>query len=392
MAPQPRRSPLLVDPERRRRNNLTLLRLGLATLVLFSHSFPLVTGTNDREWASLLTRGQTTFGELAVAAFFALSGFLITQSWFQSTGATAYLRKRVLRIYPGFLVSWLISICILGACAAPSAREYFQALTHGAGRHLADALTLDMPHPPPTFVASAIPDAVNGSMWTIRYEFWCYLAVAAAGALGLLRRGFAVGAFAAIFASRLAVFAVDHLVGKIPSASVYLLGDMAEWRHLGLYFAAGVLLFFYADQVPRRRWLLAVALGMTVLTAATGVGLNAWLPIGGVYALFYLGFHRTVVPSWLVADGRDWSYGIYLYAFPIQQWLIWTHPGWSPYALFAVALVPTFAAAAVSWQCIEAPALRLKSRFADRRRGASLPALSQDVATVQPISSTGRAL
>jgi peptidoglycan/LPS O-acetylase OafA/YrhL len=112
-----------------------------------------------------------------------------------------------------------------------------------------------------------------------------------------------------------------------------------------------------------------VSLGGLVLTAVLGTGLEIWLLIGGAYALFYLAFHSRVVRSWFVANGRDWSYGIYLYAWPIQQLVAWRFARHlTPYRMFGLAVIPTMAAAAGSWILIERPALRFK-----RRRSGKAP-------------------
>jgi peptidoglycan/LPS O-acetylase OafA/YrhL len=107
-------------------NNIDLLRLVLAALVIFSHSYPLL---HVPEPVRLATRGQRSAGELAVDGFFILSGFLIARSWQSSRGLGDYLRRRVFRIYPGFLVAILFS----GLIAAPSLEEspsvYWQAFS-----------------------------------------------------------------------------------------------------------------------------------------------------------------------------------------------------------------------------------------------------------------------
>ena len=94
------------------RNNFDIIRLCLAFLVIFSHSYPLL-NYELKEPLSVLSVQQTTFGELAVTAFFTISGFLITRSWNGSRSLQSYLVKRVCRIYPGFLVASLL--CLFAA-------------------------------------------------------------------------------------------------------------------------------------------------------------------------------------------------------------------------------------------------------------------------------------
>ena len=93
----------------RRNNNFDLLRLALAILVIFSHSYQLVTGGETAEPLHAATRGQLSSGLLAVGWFFAISGYLITQSWENSRTLWSYLKKRVYRIYPGFIVAMAVA-------------------------------------------------------------------------------------------------------------------------------------------------------------------------------------------------------------------------------------------------------------------------------------------
>ena len=100
--------------EREHFNNFNALRLGLAVLVIVSHAFPLfLRGGMDREpLGRITTYGQDTFGGVAVNLFFLISGMLITASWLRSKSMQNFLFKRILRIYPGFLVATTVSILI----------------------------------------------------------------------------------------------------------------------------------------------------------------------------------------------------------------------------------------------------------------------------------------
>src|SRR5271156_1804319 len=103
-----------------RKNNLEFVRLLLAVLVILSHSFPLATGTERTEPLLMATRGQTTAGTIAVDLFFVLSGFLITNSFLSSSSLWGYLRKRIRRIYPGFIAVSLVGALIVAPLASAS--------------------------------------------------------------------------------------------------------------------------------------------------------------------------------------------------------------------------------------------------------------------------------
>jgi peptidoglycan/LPS O-acetylase OafA/YrhL len=111
----------------RRLNNIDFLRLAFALLVVFSHSFPITQGSNTAEPFMRLTREQATGGSIAVDAFFILSGFLITASYSRSASAFSFLKKRIARIYPAFLVMIRPWVDQGSSSAAPSRGTYLYA-------------------------------------------------------------------------------------------------------------------------------------------------------------------------------------------------------------------------------------------------------------------------
>ena len=97
-----------------RQNNFDALRLVAAISVIFSHSFLIAEGTQNREWLILLTGNQCILGLTGVFIFFAISGFLVTQSFEQTPNPLHYLAKRALRIFPGLFIATLTSAFVLG--------------------------------------------------------------------------------------------------------------------------------------------------------------------------------------------------------------------------------------------------------------------------------------
>src|SRR5262245_31063326 len=108
-----------------RANNFDALRFALAALVILSHSFPLLQGTDNAEPFFVATGGQMTGGMVAVGSFFIISGFLIARSWDNSRGLGDYLRKRIARIYPGFLIASMFCAFVAGPKLAESAGNYW---------------------------------------------------------------------------------------------------------------------------------------------------------------------------------------------------------------------------------------------------------------------------
>src|SRR5262249_38480757 len=148
-------------------------------------------GDRHREPLTLLF-GTLSLGELSVYGFFLISGYLIVQSFDRSPSNLAYLRNRVLRIYPGYAVAYLACIIVVAplAGADPRSLDVTKAASHLA--------FLDSPRLVADAFAGTQYPSLNGSMWTIAYEFRCYLFVLAFGALGLFRRGWLCAACAAL--------------------------------------------------------------------------------------------------------------------------------------------------------------------------------------------------
>lgn len=352
------------DPTEGRANNFDALRLALAVLVVFSHSYPLLWGDDAREPLARLTGGQVTGGGVAVSGFFLLSGFLIARSWERSAGLADYLGRRALRIYPGFLVAVAVSALAVGPLTAADPAAYRRAFD--VGRFVRDALNLDGVAAPPMFAGNPSA-AANGSLWSIRFEFVCYLGVAALGLAGALRRRWPV---ALAFLAWWALYALQVLFGvRVPGGRLSpWIGYTEFWPRLASCFLAGCLFYLYRDRVAyTRRLFAASAAGLALLGALPGLRLLPLaVPVLGGYAFFHLGF--LAVPRLRgFARRGDLSYGTYLYGFPVQQLVIhaWG-PGLHPLGLFLLATPPTLAAAALSWALVERPCLALR-----RPRGAA---------------------
>ncbi len=171
-----------------RQNNFDALRLLAAISVIFSHSFLIAEGTQNNEPLILLTGNQSILGLAGVFVFFAISGFLVTQSFEQTANPLHYLAKRALRIFPGLFIATLLSAFVLGplVTALPlgaylSRPEPYQYVI---GNTLLDQTVHELPGV--SFVANPVGLEINGSLWTLRCEFVMYLMVLALGMLRLL--------------------------------------------------------------------------------------------------------------------------------------------------------------------------------------------------------------
>jgi peptidoglycan/LPS O-acetylase OafA/YrhL len=335
-----------------RRNNFNLIRLALALLVIVSHSPEMLDGDRSRE---LLTRlfHTLSFGELAVDGFFILSGYLILQSWLGRPQPLAFLQKRLLRIVPGYLVAALLSAFVVGALGA-GAGYYGQFWWGGLARSL---LLLDTPVTPATFAGSHYP-SVNGAMWTIHYEFLCYLTVLALGLAGLLRWRHAP---LAVLAASLALWAALALGAWPALAGAAREEALLVLRFYSCFFTGASYYSYRANVVySGRNAVLALAVLLTCLTQPASA--EAGLLLGGAYLLFYCAFGAGGPLLRRTQGMADASYGVYLYGWPVGKLLAWYLPAISPPALALATIALAYLCGRLSWRWIEQPALRWKAR------------------------------
>ena len=181
-----------------RRNNFDALRLVAAASVMFSHAFLIADGTQNNEWLIRLTGNQSILGLTGVFVFFAVSGFLVTQSYEQTRDPLRFVAKRALRIFPGLFVATVISAFVLAPLVTtlrPSA--YFSQpapYLYVLGNTLLDQTVHELPGV--MFVNNPVGLEINGSLWTLRFEVMMYAMVLGLGLLRLLRLRVLVGLMA----------------------------------------------------------------------------------------------------------------------------------------------------------------------------------------------------
>jgi peptidoglycan/LPS O-acetylase OafA/YrhL len=322
----------------------------MALMVVWSHSFAIHGGSEDKEWFSRLLNGAYNAGNLGVMAFFIISGYLITQSYERSSSVRSYFKRRVRRIYPGYLVA--ISICTLVVIPL-FATEWIFGPKEAAiwlGRNLLLQAYFPLSN---VFATTLDHHSTNGSLWSILYEFWCYIGVAVLGAASLAtKRPVLIGLTVFSMISQLILDLLGKPIG-FGEADAFI-GWPYEWTKMLPCFLLGMIAFAYRRELPRSRILLAVLLLTALLGChvSTYVG-HLFIPPVLAYAIFYLAFSDRIRVHDAAKYG-DFSYGTYLYAFTIQ--LILQHtigPDWDLATFFLVSCILSLVAAVLSWYLVE---------------------------------------
>jgi peptidoglycan/LPS O-acetylase OafA/YrhL len=358
-----------------RRNSLSLLRLVFAAMVLLDHAFPLggFHGSADPMWG--WTEGQESLGGLAVFGFFVVSGFLVTRSFDGSPNFVSYIWKRFLRIFPGFWVCLLVTVLVFAPLAFwfehSSLQGYLHTHTDSPSGYLKNNALLSMnqyniddllANNPYAHVHAGF-QAWDGSLWTLIYEFKCYLGVMVLGMIGVFRkwRPTVIVLALGLWALQLKQFLhPGYLQGT------FLLGDPNMVR-LAFIFSLGMLFYLYRDKIIISNTLAAVALVVFI----AGMRLDLYYGVGAVMWAYLCMWAAVRLPFHNVDKYGDFSYGLYIYAFPVEQMLSLYHVnswGYVPYVLLSLAVATVLAVG--SWYGIERPSQRLKRLNFRRPRGA----------------------
>ncbi|MGI4794058.1 MAG: acyltransferase family protein [Janthinobacterium lividum] len=342
---------MTASPNSHTANNLDLMRLGFASMVLLSHASELIYG--DRSHEPLTQAFHTiSFGELGVDCFFILSGFMIANSWERDPSWWSFLKKRVLRIYPGFIAAYLLSTIAVGAIGAVSARGYLAGLHPGL--IIKELGMLHVPSTPPTFEGTYDAGA-NWSLWTIRYEFACYLMILALGLAGALSSARVTTALWLAAAALFVAFRIHHTGGG-PGA---IEGGPKETflRLVPMYLSGAVI---HRTGIWKNRSPLLIVTAAILLVAGMSHPFTAELSVetAGAYLLFIVGFTPVRHPE--ARRLPDVSYGVYLYGWPVQKLLLLWWPIAPFLGIFALSLAGSLALGLASWFAVEKPALALR--------------------------------
>jgi peptidoglycan/LPS O-acetylase OafA/YrhL len=337
-------------------NNFNLIRLFAAWAVIYAHSHSLaVWGGVDVvvQWLHFKHSGT-----IAVDVFFVISGFLIAAS-LERNRLPSFLLSRALRIFPGLLACVAIWAFVLGPLLTnvadywhhPEVLRYFTA---NVGLSLNTAYFL-----PGVF--EGLPfESVNGSLWSLPIEARLYLGMAAIGVFSLNRRD----RFNPIFFTLL-------VIGFLLVSPRTMPEEVSRVYYCVTFFFTGTFAWLNRDAIP-----LSWPLLLLIAIFAAALHDTPRFFVGYFLLLAYGTLFLAYVPRLPVIRHHDFSYGLYLWGWPSQQLVQMVVPTAGPTANTIGATLLAGAFAVASWFLVEAPAMRLKSRYRVRTHVASPDALS----------------
>jgi peptidoglycan/LPS O-acetylase OafA/YrhL len=328
-----------------RNNNLDALRLIAALTVVYTHSLSILSMKEV-----VLPFYNAGLGSFAVHVFFIISGFLITQSCQRQTPLN-FLKARALRIFPALIAVVVISAFVVGPLVTNlPLGEYF---TNGQTyRYLINATLVQYVNSLPGVFDNGV---VNGSLWTLRYEFLCYILVLLVGLIGALKnRKIALGLF-------ILSAVLDYMHFGNDSAK-WLTGSIQTFFWLFTFFSAGMVAYLYREYIVLsfKAFLFVVSL-LVIATLRIGFP-DMLMCLLLTYMVLFVGYYPRLKMGWLTRFG-DFSYGIYVWGAIALDLLVNFYGRSIPQLLLYVAAACfSYVIAALSWHLLEKRALSLKSK------------------------------
>jgi peptidoglycan/LPS O-acetylase OafA/YrhL len=324
-------------------NNLDFMRFCAASLVMYGHAYQ-ITGRFEKEPFYRFTNEYMHSGSLFVAIFFIISGMLITKSYLHSKSLREYVIARAIRIYPALIVVVFLTVFVVGPyLSTVTVPVYFSSqMTY---LFLLNALSIKTYTILPGVFSTNPVNLVNGCLWTLPYELLCYAIVAFAGALNKSR------------------YLSAFMLGLIILSMVYLIG-FSNWRILAqfsIYFFGGSLIYLFKNKIRLNNFItftfiiaLFVLLQLKVDSHFKNLALTLMLP----YILVNLAYLRSPLHNF--AKHGDFSYGIYIMGFTVQQALYSFYPNFNQHVNFGLSMIVTVILSYFSWHIVEKSALKYK--------------------------------
>ena len=332
-------------------NNYDFLRVFAAVCIMFTHSFDLL-DKSKYELARVVTNGRVNFSFIGLTIFFSISGYLIAKSAERSSGIKNYLWKRLLRIQPLLIVTCLLTVLIIGPVYTNlSIRDYFfSSNTWTYFRNILPVFGLQFTLPG-VFLNNIAEPGVNGSLWTLIVEERLYILVCI---LFLFNKNRFMFLFLLIIPIN-----ILYLVHRF-----YFASSLITYFNSGAFFYALIFLnaaalyFLEINFSKRLYWYISASAGI-VLIGISFPSLNFMY----FFSIPLLINSIAQVKGGFNKAGKygDFTYGIYVFAFPVQQMLISSKLATKPYQLFLYSIILVVPLAIASWHLIEKKFLKMKN-------------------------------
>ena len=335
----------LADTLNSKDNNFNLLRLSAATFVLIHHMHVLLGESGRVHWIAGEVLGS------AVQIFIIISGFLVTKSWMNDPRPFLFVKKRALRVFPALICSILLAVLIIGPLVTRAdLMLYFSHPLTTA--YLKNVFLFPVYYfLPGVFMDNPYPHAVNGSLWTLPIEVFLYGVLIVLGLTRVVGRRALVAVIAALL-----VAGEQYFKPVLSAGGLYFLTMPVPFLlNLGVFFFIGALYYLFSEKVVLNKW--AALLLLPLFVASTKLPMSELIRYAVLpYIVLYVAYAE--IPFIKFLQKIDVSYGVYVYAFPVQQTVVHYFYGTlGTYSILMLAMAIVLAVSYVSWRFVEKPSL-----------------------------------
>lgn len=332
------------DLLQKKNNNLDLFRIILASGVIFGHTIKLNGHSNYWVDPISLLCPSTYSGALSVKIFFFISGLVVANSCLKHQNLLYFIISRFFRIMPALFFICLITVFIFGPILTSfSTHAYFSSLNSLI--YIRDNLIFKTNYIlPGVFENNYLPNTVNGSLWSLKFEvkYYLYLCTLFLIPVKYRRKYFTL------------ILLIIILYSFIPEQGGYFQRKNSEIYLLPMSFCLGVIIainpfisIYYLKYLAWFSFLTFFIFKQTYFA-------ENFLIIGACFSILYLSSSKILL-KW--KPKYDISYGIYLWGFLVQQTIVnylgniyaWVH--------FFLALSITIIFSFISFLYVEQPAL-----------------------------------
>lgn len=311
-----------IEEKYNRKNNIfDYIRIILAFCVIFTHSYPIFFGPTASDPITEKILRTETVGGIAVICFLVLSGFMSTQSIIHSKNSKQFILKRILRIFPSLILMLLLTIFIIAPLGYSGEGPYFSKSVSDYFFGNVNVFTNTRYSIDGVFQNNPYPSAINGSIWTIKHEFMAYIVLMLLSLCSMLKdRKYTLGM--TILVMVIYILGVTPVLTIKKLAFIGILNEISQFIKLLMYFLIGTTIYLYKDKihVSFKGFIMAcIILIFGILINITNYVIIFVLP----YMLMYLGTIKISEKKDILKKIGDFSYGLYIYAFPIQQLIVY---------------------------------------------------------------------
>ena len=350
-------------------NNFHFIRLIASVMVVFSHSFYLFS-SDSIDPLHAISGGVFTFGNLGVYIFLIVSGYLITSSILRSFSVLNFLWRRLLRVLPGLWGMVILSVFLFAPLLSSQGfKDYF---TDSSNFNFLKNLFLFYPNnfKIPSVFTSNSNGTFNGSLWTIAYEVFFYLVITVFFISKIITKRYFI-LIQWIFLL-IIQFYLGHKIFIYSYSTPWLLNlNIENFFRLFIYFESGVILYLFKDLLLKPKFIVSFSIVVFVLFLILNLGfinfdkdgvLNPMMELVLPPLIIYFAISNNKF-SFIEKYG-DFSYGIYLYSYIVQQSIMsFKFSFMNEYILFFISLIISFVIAHFSWNYIEKRAINYKNAF-----------------------------